>query len=345
MGNSIYASLLTETDADAALLDAWLDERAAERAASEAEFPPEVEQAVQDNRRLAAAAGPYDDGIAPGQIRILSKRFTADPDVVPHVLVLEEWSDGLWLIAPFSPYATPATPAEMATGIELAGLCVIQAWNARSVHDVLLRKSFLFGTLPAQVLDEARDLFRNALSGKELPEGFAARRGPCILCEADPRRAYLSECMARLAPLSTAVKATERLLAEREAQDLNAVARTALGPDQVWRPGVCRPVFARKEYEYTLAAGSKPATVDTYAVGDAELVLSFYPDADEVQMSFYDAEGEPDTSFDGYGVLAGGVEFAGSFRDATLCLHAGDVRDAFALVDRDGVAVACTRKS
>ena len=82
MKNSLYATLLTGNPHDAGLVDAWLDERIASSAS--VDLPDEITSTRQDNRRLAKAvtADEYDGNIAPGQIRILSKRFTAYPKAV-----------------------------------------------------------------------------------------------------------------------------------------------------------------------------------------------------------------------------------------------------------------------
>ena len=124
-GNTLYASLLAGTPEDAGLLDAWLDERSADRESCRHELPETIASVRQDNRRLSQAAGNYDGDIAPGQIRILSKRFTADPDLIPYVAVLGKSEEGRWLVAPFSQYSYPATPGEMATGIRHYGLRVM----------------------------------------------------------------------------------------------------------------------------------------------------------------------------------------------------------------------------
>ena len=332
------ASLLTETPDEAELLDLWLDERDAEAAVEQVELPPEIASATQDDRLLAAAAGDYDGDLAPGQIRILSKRFTLEPDVVPYVAVLEKWEDDLWLIAPFSPYGTPATPQEMATGIALCGLGVIQAWNGRTVHARLLEKSFLFGMLADRVVEEAKALFRNALAGTELPEGFTALRGPAIHVDADPRCDYVSESVRRLAPLSTAVKATERVLAEIELWRSEEVRKEM----PAWQPGA-----RALRREAALAAGDESVQTDRFRLGGSELLRQYFEKDGEVVLGVYDAEGEPDLSFDGYGVLIGpeavgdrvqhGTEFVGVFQDGVLRLPAScGVLEDFAVVDRAG---------
>lgn len=198
---NVYASLLSETPDDASNVASWLADR---EAAKEAEKMA-VDETVQDNGCMSLESVCYDREIGVSQIRILSKRYTTDPDVIPYVAVIDKWDDDMWLIVPFSPYKTPATPGEMATGLDVHGLHVLQPWNGRTVQESILKRSYLFGTLPDEVRTNALLLFQNQLLGNPLPAGFTARRGPPIVEAADPRCEYLEECMARFQPLLQAV--------------------------------------------------------------------------------------------------------------------------------------------
>ena len=210
---SVYASLLSANPAEADNIAAWLAEREAEK---DTMNDKDIVETKQDNERLAAACSPFDENIGAAQIRILSKQFTAEPDVIPYVAVLDKWEEGIWLIVPFSKYKTPATPGEMETGLSLRGLKVIQAWNGRTVQEDLLKKSYLFATLPEDVRQDALALFRNQFAGTPLPETFKAKRGSLIELEDDPRREYLEESVARLRPLAEAVIGMEMKSSEGE---------------------------------------------------------------------------------------------------------------------------------
>ena len=323
MKNSLYATLLTGDPHDACLVDAWLDERIASSASID--LPSEITATRQDNSRLAKAvtADEYDGNIAPGQIRILSKRFTADPDVIPYVAVLEEWHKGMWLVAPFSQYSYPATPGEMTTGIRHLGLRVIQAWNARTMQESLLAKSYLFGDLPDSVLKDGLSLFRHEMGGVALPDDFHALRGGAITMECDPRREYLAETIARLRPLSTAVKATERALADRQV----AIDESIRAHPFWWRSAVA------------YAAGSTPPVTQKCKVHESELWLTHDPEQKKVLMAFYDSEGEPTHEYDGCAVLGRGVEFLGTFLDGTLSVPDDAVLESFKLTDPDGCPI------
>ncbi|MBR4170795.1 MAG: hypothetical protein IKR48_04005 [Kiritimatiellae bacterium] len=329
--NSLYASLLSDTPEDAIMLDAWLDERTADLERTMDNLPEEIKSVRQNNRRLACSVGSFDKEIAPGQIRILSKRFTTDPDVIPYVAVLEEWHEGMWLVIPFSQYSYPATPGEMTTGLRHLGLRVMQVWNARTMQEPLLAKSFLFGELPDSVCQDGLSLFRHEMGGVDLPEGFDSLRGCAITMEADPRRDYVAETIARLCPLSTAVKATERIRAEVERRELS----DKMGREFAKR--IAKPKFIEEEMK--LAAGTRKPRTECYDVGGISLDLEFSPETDAVVMTFYDEQDEKFLGYDGYGVIGRDEEFLGAFLDGSIRVSAEAVRGSFMLVDRDGGAV------
>ena len=198
---NVFASLLSAKPEDAGMIAAWMADREAEKDVMNIE----VVTCRHDATRLNEVRGDYDGNISVGDVRILSKQFTSEPDVIPYVAVLEEWEKGMWLIAPFSHYATPATPGEMSTGIDMRGLRVLQAWNGRTVQDDILKKSFLFDRLSAKVREDALALFRHEMGGVDLLTSFSALRGVPIVNETDPRREYIAESIDRLQPLAKVV--------------------------------------------------------------------------------------------------------------------------------------------
>lgn len=198
---SVYASLLSSTPSDAQNIASWLADREAARDV----MKMSVEETVQDSAVMAAMSGEYDESIAISQIRILSKQYTTEPDVIPYIAVVDKWDDDMWLIVPFSPYKTPATPGEMETGLDAYGLHVLQAWNGRTVQEAILKKSYRFGVLSEKVRKDALALFRHEFGGIPLPSDFSARLGSPIVEAEDPRREYLDECVKRLNPLAKAV--------------------------------------------------------------------------------------------------------------------------------------------
>ena len=231
----------------------------------------------------------------------------------------------MWLVAPFSQYSYPATSGEMATGIRHVGLRVMQAWNARTIQQSLLAKSFLFGELPDDVRQECLALFRHEMGGRDLPENFKALRGGAITIEADPRRDYIAETIARLRPLSTAVKATERALADRE----NDIQKTLLS----------RPFGKRAAASLAYAAGTERPVTKKYKVGESELWLTSDPDQDMVLMSFYDVNGEPTREYDGSAVMGQGIDFVGTFMNGMFSAPTDVVGEGFSLADPDGCPI------
>ncbi len=214
MNTSLFSRIMSDNDADAALLDAWLAEREADLALREVQ---DAELAFTvDADRLAAAAAPFDGNVEPGQIRILSPEFVFGDGAIPYVAVLDRWMEDMWLVAPYSPYSYPASEGEMATGDRLVGRRVLQCWNARTAHESLVSQSYVAGSLDESVRKNALALFRHVTAGTTLPESFAALVGPPVLSKADPRREFLAESTVRYAPLTDAARETEAALARAE---------------------------------------------------------------------------------------------------------------------------------
>lgn len=334
--NTLYASLLAENTDDAGLIGAWLDERSTDLERRRVKLPDDIASTWVDEKRLAESGWSYDDRIEIGQIRILSKRFTGDDNAIPYVAVLERWQDDMWLVAPFSRYSYPATPGEMTTCIRNVGLRVIQAWNARTIQTELLAKSFAFGQLDESVVRDAAALFRNQLAGTNLPDGFSALRGPSIIMDADPRRDYISETIARFRPLSTAVHAMERM---RGAVDFafNEESRREKDNGSVWQP------FYGRE-DYALAAGEKECQrTEVFKVEETEFSVTYSPEDGITIFTFYGRDDEPDSRYDGYGLVGGG-KFLGTFRGGTISVPSGDVKDWYQVVDCSGREVVLVRK-
>jgi len=363
---SAYAMMLTDNGPDAELLDAWLSERIDSQ--TEGGTSDALPAGSADGTGLGDACLPYDETVCPGQVRILSKRFVADPQKVPYVAVIEQWEDNVWLVAPFSRYAYPATPGEMTTRIGNCGLHVLQVWNARTVRTRLLEKSFLFGELDEHVRQNAADLFRHEMSGKALPASFDALTGPAMTFEADPRQDYLEESVAQLRPLSTAVKATDRVLAEiygSMPEETKAESGTEEAPvvpaedpmaskvvlvdfSQVRarqsENTVVLPFFGEAEYANALAAGNEVDVTQTFQVCKDELSLEYSPEEKMARLTFYDSEDRPNAAYDGYGIFGTGFEFLGVFKDGMATVPAESVKNWFQLVDPEGNAVALAEK-
>lgn len=333
--NTLYASVLAENADEAGLIDAWLDERLTDIEQRRVKMPDGITSTGLDEKRLAESKGAYDDKIEVGQLRILSKRFTEDGNVIPYVVVLERWDDEMWLVAPFSHYSYPATPGEMTTGIRNVGLRVIQAWNARTVQGPLMEMSFLYGELDESIVREAAALFRNQLASTKLPEDFSALRGPAIIMDADPRRDYIAEAIVRLRPLTTAVHAMARM----RAAIVPAVeeARREKETGSVWRPSYGRE-------DHALAAGGKERQrSEVFKVEETELSVTYSAEDGITIFTFYGRDDEPDSRYDGYGLIGGG-NFLGTFRGGMISVPSESVKDWYQVVDCSGQEVALSRK-
>ncbi len=255
MKTSLFSRILTDNAGDAAKLDSWIAEREIDialRGHNDDPLPFTV-----DAVRLANAASPHDDAlVAPGQIRILSADFVSDGIATPYIAVLDLSMEDIWLVAPFSPYDTPATDGEMATGIPLAGQRILQCWNARTAHGRLIGKSYVMGALDEKVRNDALALFRHVSAGAELPADFSALVGPPILSKADPRSEYIIESATRYEPLTKAAQKLEANLALEERLNLwrSAVAERGTEIFERLRNFVRVPAYAP---DFALAAGDK----------------------------------------------------------------------------------------
>lgn len=149
--------------------------------------------ATEDPERLCQAVDPYDDTLAVGQIRLLTPSSVSNPDHLPYVAILARLDETHWLVAPFSRFTIPATSGEMLTGDDFAPNSVLQAWNAYTVSDLLLRRSWLSGNLDSRVIADAHDLYRHCADSTPLPETFRSVIGPALDSVFDLRHTYLQE--------------------------------------------------------------------------------------------------------------------------------------------------------
>lgn len=155
--------------------------------------------------------------LLPGQIRLLSQ-----PDEMVWVLILRPWGEtGNFLAIPFSPIPFPATDEEWLLGGRRAQyLDVLQIWNARTLHALFLRRSWLVATLNSAELQAANTLFDASLTGTPLPDTLLQNTGLPIFRADDPRLEYKSESLARLERLDAADFHWNELCAEAASQGI-----------------------------------------------------------------------------------------------------------------------------
>ena len=129
---------------------------------------------------------PYDTELAPGQIRVLpnTQRIT-------YVALIKRWEADSFLIMPFSNFSVPATEYEFLTEYN-GGVWqrVLQVWNARTLQDETLQKSWVSDTLPAQDLEDAWHLWEKSLGGKEVEDRLLLKTCLPIYHLEDPRLDY-----------------------------------------------------------------------------------------------------------------------------------------------------------
>lgn len=187
-----------ETKRFALWLSHWAEEK--ERADS-GELPDGLPRGAPP--AASSVSRPFDSpDLVEGEIRVL------DPWLVPDVrgplffIILQEWIDGMWLIAPFSRFPVPATVGEWETGREHNQLGVLSLWNAHTVPDSVLKRSWFVDISEPQELENARAVFRHVATGAALPVNLLSEIGPPMYHPADPRHEYLASDAVALSPLA-----------------------------------------------------------------------------------------------------------------------------------------------
>lgn len=206
----------------------------------------------------------------PGQIRNLDRNLTSSGDRVMAMLVLSQWSDQHWLIAPFAPYSTPATPGELATNIDFQPYAVIEAWNAVVVPEIFLctRTSFL-RDVEEQLRNEACQIFFKQLEGTETPSSLVDRIGPQINSEFDPRIQYLLSEKQELQPLREVLQNTANFF-----QSLKLV----------------KPSWIITDAPMALAAKDKDDTTSYWAVDNRDEVLKIFIEKSEMRLQVFTSD-------------------------------------------------------
>jgi hypothetical protein len=187
-------------------LDRWLKERSLDLALRNSTAAPKP--AARPNAPAVPLA-PKDWNVEKGDIRLLGKDCVDVPArPLIYVAVLDLYDDeGMALIAPFSPYAAPATAGEWQTPIAAEPLRVLELWNARSVPLFRIAQSWRCETMKTAELKAAQNILRHIISGEIMPAKLREQTGLPVFQENDPRLAYLEEEIQLLAPLTAAAHA------------------------------------------------------------------------------------------------------------------------------------------
>lgn len=169
------------------MLKAWRVEMAAVSAA-EAETLKEME-AMPDGPVDDGKPKPFDTKVMLGELRGLPTGSCTHKLRLPVVAVLQKWDNRHWLAAPFSPVDTPALRGEFRiTDMPWGG--AMQVWNAFIIPDLILRKSWNIGRISDEEALQGRFLFRQLVTGVEIPPEHQPVVGPPLTDPKDPRMAY-----------------------------------------------------------------------------------------------------------------------------------------------------------
>ncbi len=174
----------------------WFNERNEDiemrQAYPDFEFRLEVPKGVSLEPVLPVS--PFNKGVAVGDIRTMDPvLFRVMPWAQPtSVAVIKEWSTDSFLVAPFSPYAEPATKTELLLKRQdLEG--VLCLWNTRTFSRSIIERSWKSNSLTEQEQEDVWEVFRHATTGVELSDRLLAQVGCPIIHPRDPRLKYQEE--------------------------------------------------------------------------------------------------------------------------------------------------------
>lgn len=170
-------------------LKRWFDER--EMLLS---LLAEDEQLDKKSTEKTLQPEPFAKNIAEGDVLILAATDDfGEPMRFIYVAVLAEWPGREWLMAPFSPYSTPAARGEWSTGSEFIPLQTLCLWNARNLTFDQFSCCWKAGELTQQQCTDALDVFRYITRGiKPRPEVWDNMGAP-IMDPLDERAIYQNE--------------------------------------------------------------------------------------------------------------------------------------------------------
>ncbi len=248
---------------------------------------------------------PYDTEIAAGQVRMLSG--TERPT---YVLVARRWDELSWLILPFSNYSEPATETEIKIRDE-DGIrpCVLQLWNARSLLEQTLAKSWLVHTLSDAELEDAVSAWKWSVGVGELSADQLARTGTPIMRRDDSRIAYEDSELANFAKLDT-----KDLIATEHLAWLDSVHEVLRGMKMA--PFTQSRVFERV-YALAAAEAEQPVMANCRIPEfDGVVNVRYTPHDRHLYIRVFGADGKPSQKLDGWDVLGSDACLLGTISNA-----------------------------
>ena len=209
---------------------------------------------------------------------------------------------------PFSDFSEPATETELKFRIDGGvGLRVLQLWNARSLLEQTLAKSWLVYTLQAAELDDAITAWKWSVGEGELSEDQILRTGIPIMRRDDPRVEYEDSELANFAKLDS-----KDLIATEHLAWLESIRTVASG----MTPFARSRVF---EQDYALAAAEaeKPVAADCRLPEfDGVVHVRYTPHDRRLYIRVFGADGNPSQKLDGWDVFGSDASLLGTISNA-----------------------------
>lgn len=288
------------------------------------------EEDARARAECARYCRPFDKILAAGQVRVLSQ--TAQ---LTYALVAQRWDARAWLVIPFSSYSSPATDREIRVLEEGGvGLRVLQLWNARSLSDELLSKSWIAGSLPAAALSDAIEAWRANLGGADFTNEQRMRTGLPIQREDDLRWAYLEDASQNFAKLD----AEERKLSEKAEAEFGRLQETVKQLLATARPFARASLFDSAAPALAAAPSAQPISASCTVAGvPGTLHVRYLPVEKKLHLRAFDAAGERSLDLAGWQVFDAQGELLGAFEasDFVATLE-GDFTGVLAVVDLTG---------
>ncbi|MBR7138382.1 MAG: hypothetical protein IKD44_02435 [Lentisphaeria bacterium] len=191
----------------------------------EAEFAPSSHD--EEFRRLAAeTVTPFDWRVRKGELRMLSQT----ENLTYGVVLPWDWSHSLFV--PFSHSAHPASDQEFYSENQARGAFqqVFQVWNARTVNNTLLARSWAIDEISETDMNRLNLFLKNLWLGEELPQGLVDLSG-LPLQEKDIRRKFISRELENFASLDaedTAIDLWQNEFSENESSIFNSLKTGAV---------------------------------------------------------------------------------------------------------------------
>jgi len=135
---------------------------------------------------LKSLVEPFDAELEEGQIRLMPARGYEEPLVL---LLLKQWTESDYLVAPFTAIGVPATPTELKLRDHMlySSLCL---WNVRTLPNSVLADSWIVDECSELEMQDARSILQVALLGEDVPEQLLGKTGAPIFRSEDPRIDY-----------------------------------------------------------------------------------------------------------------------------------------------------------